>query len=89
MALRPELLSLGERSPDGLPATIKAVEFMGGDRLVHVDVAGCALTARLSAVDRLPDSREVSLRVPEQLPLLFEAGSGSAARRSRVTNNKI
>ena len=89
MALRPELLSLGERSPDGLPATIKAVEFMGGDRLVHVDVAGCALTARLSAVDRLPDSREVSLRVPEQLPLLFEAGSGAAARRSRVTNNKI
>lgn len=75
MGLRPEALSIGTSGEGGLPGRVAAIEFVGGDRLVHVEVGGSQLTVRMSAEQPI-GGPEILLFPPQETPLLFDANSG-------------
>ncbi|MET3927093.1 ABC transporter ATP-binding protein [Devosia sp. 2618] len=75
MALRPEMLTLRASGDGGLPARISAIEFIGGDRLVHVETGGSRLTVRMPTGDAVAGP-QVLLYPPAETPLLFDANSG-------------
>ncbi|MBB5751855.1 ABC transporter ATP-binding protein [Prosthecomicrobium pneumaticum] len=77
LALRPERLRLGAPdAPGALPAEIRAVEYLGSDRIVHVEAAGQRLLVRVDgAVDLGGGS--VGVLLPEGPPLLFDAETGA------------
>jgi len=75
MALRPETLALGSLGPGGLPVRIGAIEFTGGDQLVHVEAGEARLTLRLPAGTHVAGPA-AWLFPPIQSPLLFDANTG-------------
>jgi ABC-type sugar transport system ATPase subunit len=76
MALRPEQLCFGEAGLGCLPARIVAVEFTGGDRLIHVAIGPAQLSLRLPASAPLPKGPEVFLFSSGDAPLLFDPSGG-------------
>ena len=76
MALRPERLVVRAAGEGGLPARIAAIEFVGGDRLIHVEAGGSRLTVRMPATEPLPEGPEILLFPSADPPLLFDANSG-------------
>ncbi len=81
IALRPEHLSFGETAPGGIRARIAAVEFTGGDRLVHFAIGQSRLTLRMPATSPLPTGPETFLFPSAEHPLLFDASSGLRLRK--------
>ncbi|WP_052726519.1 ABC transporter ATP-binding protein [Devosia epidermidihirudinis] len=75
MALRPEALAVGVSGEGGLPGRVVAIEFIGGDRLVHVETGGTQLTVRVSAEQAMAGP-DILLFPPQETPLLFDANSG-------------
>jgi len=75
MALRPETLVIGTAGEGGLSARIAAIEFVGGDRLVHVEAGGTQLTVRMAAEQAIAGP-EILLFPPQETPLLFDANGG-------------
>jgi ABC-type sugar transport system ATPase subunit len=75
MALRPEALAIAATGEGGLPARVSAIEFVGGDRLVHVEAGSTRLTVR-TTTDQAIAGPEILLFPPQQPPLLFDASSG-------------
>lgn len=75
MALRPESLALTSSGLGALPARVSAIEFIGGDQLVHVEAGGSRLSVRLPAHLAVAGP-EVFLMPPVEPPLLFDAGTG-------------
>lgn len=83
MALRPEGLTIGTAGVGGLNARIAAIEFVGGDRLVHAETGGTRLTLRVPA-DQVVVGPHVLLFPPLETPLLYDASSG---RRLELPTN--
>ena len=76
VALRPEALALVPRgTAHALSGTIKAVEYMGGDRLVHVDLGGQVVQVRVTGALG-DDGQEVGVLVSDRLPVIFDLTSG-------------
>jgi len=82
LALRPETLSLVPRAtPHAIAGTIRTVEYMGGDRLTHVDAGGQIIQVRTTGA--LPDlGPEIGILVPDVPPVLFDPTSGERADAS-------
>lgn len=75
LALRPETLGLvPPDTPGALPGRLRRVEFLGSDRLAHVEVAGQTVLVRLGQATPDPEV-ETAILLPEA-PSLFSAGSG-------------
>lgn len=76
LALRPETLTLVQKdTPHALRGVIRTVEYMGSDRLVHIDLGGQLLVVRVTGL--LPDlGPEVGIAVPDLPPLVFASDSG-------------
>jgi ABC-type sugar transport system ATPase subunit len=76
LALRPETLTLVPKdTPHALKGTIRTVEYMGSDRLVHIDLGGQLLLVRVTGM--LPDlGPEVGIAIPDLPPLIFASDSG-------------
>lgn len=76
LALRPETLTLVQKdTPHALRGMIRTVEYMGSDRLVHIDLGGQFLVVRVTGL--LPDlGPEVGIAVPDLPPLVFASDSG-------------
>ncbi len=76
MALRPEDLTL---APSGtgyaLPARLRRVEFLGADRMAHVEAGGQQLVVRLREGQAVSDP-EVAVVLPPEPPL-FDADTGA------------
>ncbi|KRA95583.1 hypothetical protein ASD83_18200 [Devosia sp. Root685] len=75
MALRPETLALGPAAPGGLAGRIAAVEFTGGEHLVHVEAGQTRLSVRLPAGTPI-EGPDIWLFPPKEGPLLFDANTG-------------
>jgi ABC-type sugar transport system ATPase subunit len=76
LALRPEALSLvAPNAPHAIAGTIRTVEYMGGDRLVHVDAGGQVIQVRLTGApgDVGP---EVGIAVADAPPVIFSTETG-------------
>jgi ABC-type sugar transport system ATPase subunit len=76
LALRPEALQLvAPDAPHAIRGTIRTVEYMGGDRLVHVDVGGQVIQVRLTgkAVELGP---EVGIAIADAPPVIFSTETG-------------
>ncbi len=76
LALRPAALKLvAPETPHAMRGTIRTVEYMGSDRLVHVDVGGQVIQVRLtgSVADLGPD---VGIEIEDTPPVIFSTESG-------------
>ena len=76
IALRPENLTIGTTGDGGLPARVAAVEFNGGDRLVHAETGGTRITVRIAA-SQVITGPDILLFPPHQTPVLFDAATGT------------
>ena len=74
LCLRPERLRItGSRSPRALSGRVVAVEFLGADRLVHVQVGGARVVVRTGGQESL-STGEVGVEVTGSPPLFDTAG---------------
>jgi ABC-type sugar transport system ATPase subunit len=76
IALRPENLTIGLSAQGGLPARVAAVEFNGGDRLVHAETGGTRITVRIPA-SQVITGPQILLFPPQEAPVLFDAATGT------------
>jgi len=76
IALRPETLIIATTGEGGLRARVAAVEFNGGDRLVHAEAGGTRITVRVAATEVIA-SPDILLFPPQQAPVLFDAATGT------------
>lgn len=80
MALRPEGLLIGLGGEGGLPARIAAIEFVGGDRLVHAEAGSTRLTIRVPA-DKMVQGPDILLFPTHETPLLYDANTAQRLKR--------
>jgi ABC-type sugar transport system ATPase subunit len=75
LGIRPEDLAVTQADADGgLIGRLRSVEYLGAERLVHVDVGGEALTARIGEpLDVAGENLGLVLR---KQPAIFDADSG-------------
>jgi len=74
LGVRPEHVVLVEN--DGVPATVKAVEYLGADSIVLCDVKGETVSVRQSGYCALPVGSQVSLGWQNRHIHLFDRDSG-------------
>jgi sn-glycerol 3-phosphate transport system ATP-binding protein len=74
LGVRPEHVTLVER--DGVPATVKAVEYLGADSIVLCDVKGETVAVRQTGYCALPTGSTVGLSWQNCHIHLFEKNSG-------------
>jgi multiple sugar transport system ATP-binding protein len=80
LGLRPEHFVLAPEAPDALGCAIALVEPLGSDTLVHFDLAGVTMIARVSP-DLKPKPGDVLPLIPTPgKPHLFDAATGAALR---------
>jgi ABC-type sugar transport system ATPase subunit len=85
LGIRPEDLERAAPSdgaPGGLRARVELVELLGGEALVHLDVSGIELTARLPTPVPAAGSELAVRLAPERLHL-FDRESGARLESSR------
>ena len=74
LGVRPEHVALVES--DGIPATVKAVEYLGADSIVLCDVKGETVSVRQSGYCALPTGSQVALGWQNRHIHLFDRNSG-------------
>jgi len=74
LGIRPEHISLVES--DGIPATVKAVEYLGADSIVLCDVKGETVSVRQTGYCALPAGSRVALGWQDRHTHLFDRDSG-------------
>ena len=76
LGLRPETLAIvAPDTPQALTGSIKAVEYMGSDRLVHVAIGDQVVNVRVTGA--LSDlGPRVGIAVPDRLPIVFATETG-------------
>jgi sn-glycerol 3-phosphate transport system ATP-binding protein len=74
LGVRPEHISLVER--DGIPATVRAVEYLGADSIVLCDVEGETVAVRQTGYCSLRSGSKVGLAWQNRHIHLFEGDSG-------------
>jgi sn-glycerol 3-phosphate transport system ATP-binding protein len=74
LGVRPEHISLAES--DGVPATIKAVEYLGADSIVLCDVQGETVAVRQTGYCPLETGTKVGLQWQNRHIHLFDRDSG-------------
>jgi len=74
LGIRPEHVVLGEN--DGVPATVKAVEYLGADSIVLCDVKGETVSVRQAGYCTLPIGSQVALGWQNCHIHLFDRDSG-------------
>jgi ABC-type sugar transport system ATPase subunit len=76
LGLRPETLTIvAPDTPRALNGSIKAVEYMGSDRLVHVAIGDQVVNVRVTGA--LGDvGPRVGIAVPDRLPIVFATETG-------------
>jgi ABC-type sugar transport system ATPase subunit len=76
LGLRPETLSIvAPDTPLALVGSIKAVEYMGSDRLVHVAIGDQVVNVRVTGA--LADlGPQVGIAVPDHQPIVFATETG-------------
>jgi ABC-type sugar transport system ATPase subunit len=83
LALRPEALTLvAPGTPQALKGTIKTVEYMGSDRLVHVSVGDAMVQVRASAAT-VAQGVDVGISVPDAAPIIFDPATGERLTASQ------
>jgi len=74
LGVRPEHISIVEN--DGLPATVKAVEYLGADSIILCDVKGETVSVRQTGYCALPAGAQVTLEWQNRHIHLFDRDSG-------------
>ena len=74
LGVRPEHISLVES--DGIPATVKAVEYLGADSIILCDVKGETVSVRQTGYCALPTGAQVALGWQNRHIHLFDRDSG-------------
>jgi sn-glycerol 3-phosphate transport system ATP-binding protein len=74
LGVRPEHISLVER--DGVPATVRAVEYLGADSIILCDVKGETVSVRQTGYCSLPAGTQVGLEWQNRHIHLFDRDSG-------------
>ncbi|OSP53858.1 ABC transporter ATP-binding protein [Pseudoruegeria sp. SK021] len=81
LALRPETLRLvAQEVPGAISGRLKAVEYMGGERLAHVELTGADAPAPVVLVrsaDALPETGQVVFVLPGAVTGLYDNESGA------------
>lgn len=81
LALRPETLRLvSQHIPGAILGRLKAVEYMGGERLAHVEITGADAPAPVLLVrsaDELPEAGQVVYVLPGTVTGLYDKDSGA------------
>ena len=76
LALRPEALTIvSPDAPQALAGSIKAIEYMGSDRLVHVAIGEQVVNVRVTAALGELGPR-VGIAVPDRQPIVFATETG-------------
>jgi sn-glycerol 3-phosphate transport system ATP-binding protein len=74
LGVRPEHISLIER--DGMPATVRTVEYLGADSIILCDVKGETVSVRQTGYCSLPAGTKVELGWQNRHIHLFDRDSG-------------
>lgn len=81
LALRPEtLLLVGQDTPGAIAGRLRAVEYMGGERLAHVEITGADAPAPVLLVrsaEALPDAGQTVFVLPGAVTGLYDNDSGA------------
>ena len=75
---RPEHVELGQHSGDAIQLTgrVEVREYLGDEQLVHLDVKGTPMLAKLRVEEHVSPGDEVSLSIARDKVHLFDAESG-------------
>ena len=74
LGVRPEHISVVER--DGVPATVRSVEYLGADSIILCDVKGETVSVRQTGYCSLPAGTQVGLQWQDRHIHLFDRDSG-------------
>jgi multiple sugar transport system ATP-binding protein len=78
LGIRPEHFQPAERSSQRLSGTVQIVEPLGSDTLVHLEIAGGTLTARLPPEARPSVGETIEVGIDADKPHLFDVETGRA-----------
>jgi sn-glycerol 3-phosphate transport system ATP-binding protein len=74
LGVRPEHIFVAERN--GVPATVRAVEYLGADSIILCDVKGETVSVRQTGYCSLPAGTQVGLEWQNRHIHLFDRDSG-------------
>jgi multiple sugar transport system ATP-binding protein len=80
LGIRPEHFAVAADPADGMAVTIKLVEPLGSDTLIHFDLAGASAIARVDPSLRPKVGDRLGLRPQPGKTHLFDAANGQVLR---------
>jgi sn-glycerol 3-phosphate transport system ATP-binding protein len=83
LGVRPEHISVVERN--GVPATVRAVEYLGADSIILCDVKGETVSVRRTGYCSLPAGTQVGLEWQDRHIHLFDKDSGERRANRALT----
>jgi sn-glycerol 3-phosphate transport system ATP-binding protein len=83
LGVRPEHISVVERN--GVPATVRSVEYLGADSIILCDVKGETVSVRQTGYCSLPGGTQVGLEWQDRHIHLFDRDSGKRRANRALT----